>query len=138
MKQRSAPSCVEKGAVMPVLERERLAKKNFELPDEVRKFDRGRSEIVNIGGLTLSRLVFEPGWRWSTSVKPIVGGESCQVRHTGYVISGRLHTRMDDGTEEEYGPGDVVLTPAGHDGWAVGDEPVVFLQIDGAAEYGKK
>ena len=123
---------------MPVIEKERIARKSFELPDETRVFDKGSSQVVGIGELTLSRTVFEPGWKWSTSVKPLVGGESCQVRHIGYMISGHLHTVMDDSSELDYGPGDLVLIPAGHDGWTVGDEPAVLLQITGAAEYAKK
>ena len=123
---------------MAVIAREELTSKRFESPDELRAFDRGRSEVLSIGDLTLSRTVFEPGWKWSTSLKPIVGGESCQVRHVGYAISGRLHVAMDDGSELEYGPGDVVLVPAGHDAWTVGDEPAVWLQITGAVEYAKK
>ena len=122
---------------MPVVEQEQLTKKSFKSPDEIRAFDLGRSELVTIGELTLSRAVFEPGWRWSTSVKPLVGGESCQVRHIGYMISGRLHTAMDDGSEMDFGPGDAVLIPPGHDGWTVGDEPAVLLQIAGAEEYAK-
>jgi hypothetical protein len=122
---------------MPVMEREQLTKRNFDSPDEVRVFDRGRSELVSVGELTLSRTVFEPGWRWSTSVKPLVGGESCQVRHIGYMLSGHLRTVMVDGTQLDFGPGDAVLIPAGHDGWTLGDEPAVLLQIAGAAEYAK-
>jgi len=128
---------MKKEAAMPVVEQEQLTKKCFESPDEIRTFELGRSELVSIGDLTLSRTVFEPGWRWSTSVKPLVGGESCQVRHVGYMISGRLHTAMDDGREMDFGPGDTVLVPPGHDGWTVGDEPAVLLQIAGAEEYAK-
>lgn len=123
---------------MPVLEKEQLAKKSFDSPDEIRAFDKGRSEVVSIGDLTLSRNVFEPGWRWSTSLKPLVGGESCQVRHVGHMLSGRLRTEMDDGTVLDFGPGDLVVIPPGHDGWTIGDEPAVLLQITGAAEYAKK
>jgi quercetin dioxygenase-like cupin family protein len=123
---------------MAVVATEKISRRSFESPDETRAFDRGRSEVLSVGELTLSRTVFEPGWKWSTSVKPLVGGESCQVRHIGYMISGRLHTVMDDGNEQDYGPGDVVLIPPGHDGWTIGDEPAVLLQIAGAAEYAKK
>ena len=123
---------------MSVMEKEQIARKSFEAPDETRVFDKGRSEVVSLGELTLSRTVFEPGWRWSTSVRPLVGGESCQVRHIGYMLSGHLHTVMEDGTELDFGPGDLVLIPAGHDGWTIGDEPAVLLQIAGAAEYAKK
>lgn len=123
---------------MPVMEQEQIARRSFESPDETRVFDKGRSEVVSVGELTLSHTVFEPGWKWSTSVKPLVGGESCQVRHIGYMISGHLRTVMNDGTELDLGPGDVALIPAGHDGWTIGDEPAVLLQITGAAEYAKK
>jgi quercetin dioxygenase-like cupin family protein len=123
---------------MPATLTDEMTKKSFDAPDEVRPYDKGRAEVLSIGELTLSRSVFEPGWRWSTSLKPLVGGESCQVRHVGYMISGRLGTAMDDGSEMEFGPGDVVHIPPGHDGWTVGDEPAVLLQIIGAAEYAKK
>lgn len=114
------------------------ATRTFDAPDETRRFADGKSDVLRIGELTLSRTVFEPGWRWSKSVKPIVGGESCQVRHIGYLISGHLHSVMDDGTEADAVAGDVVLIPPGHDGWTVGDEPAILLQIVGAAEYAKK
>lgn len=126
---------MRKEAAMSVVTREQVDKKNFDAPDELRTFDKGRSEIVEVGGVTMARMVFEPGWRWSTSLRPLVGGESCQVRHVGYMISGHLHTVMDDGTETDYGPGDLVFTPPGHDGWTVGDEPVVFLQVSGGAQF---
>lgn len=90
---------------MSVLEKEQILRRSFEAPDETRAFDKGRSEVVSLAELTLSRTVFEPGWRWSTSVKPLVGGESCQVRHIGYMLSGHLHTVMEDGSELDFGPG---------------------------------
>ena len=80
-----------------------------------------------LGELTMSRLVAEPGWRWSEHVRPSVGGEWCQVHHVGFVISGRLGTLYPDGTEVVYGPDDIVDIPPGHDGYVVGDEPCVQI-----------
>ena len=112
--------------------------KNFGKPDEVRTFDKGKVEIVNVDGKTIGRGVFQPGWKWSESVKPIVKTESCQASHTAYQLSGRLHVVMNDGTEFEFGPGDVGVVPPGHDAWVVGNEPVVALDITGMVDYAKK
>jgi hypothetical protein len=117
---------------------QQITARRFEHPDEHRSFPLGGSDVITIAGVTLGLAKFEPGWRWSQSLKQKAGTESCQVEHLGYVLSGRLHTRMDDGTEMEAGPGDLVHIPAGHDGWVVGDEPVLFLQIEGAAKYAAK
>ena len=116
-----------------------LISKSLDQPDETRPIPNGKGkvEVVNLGGATVMRATFEPGWRWSEHVKPIAQTESCQVAHTGYIVSGRLHVRMDDGTEVEMGPGEASITPAGHDAWVVGDEPVIFLDFAGAATYAK-
>ena len=116
-----------------------LISKSLNQPDETRPIPNGKGkvEVVNLGGATVMRATFEPGWKWSEHVKPIAQTESCQVAHTGYIVSGRLHVRMDDGTEVEMGPGEASITPAGHDAWVVGDEPVVFLDFAGAATYAK-
>ncbi len=116
-----------------------LISKSLNQPDETRPIPNGNGkvEVVNLGGATVMRATFEPGWKWSEHVKPIAQTESCQVAHTGYIVSGRLHVRMDDGTEVEMGPGEASITPAGHDAWVVGDEPVVFLDFAGAATYAK-
>jgi hypothetical protein len=103
--------------------------KGFEAPDEVREFPNGRAEILQIGGGEVGRLVLEPGWRWSNDVKPIAGTDSCEVPHFQYHVSGRLALRMDDGTEFIAGPGDITSLPSGHDGWVVGDEPNVLLEL---------
>ena len=116
---------------------ENLEAKNFDSPDETRTFKRGRMDLVTMGGTTIGRGVFEPGWRWSESVKPIVGTDTCQVAHTGYVISGHMHVVMDDGNEGDAGPGDAFLIAPGHDAWIVGDKPCVFLDIQGAPQYAK-
>ena len=110
-----------------------LQKKSFEFADEVRPTaDRGRVEIVKIDDRVVGKGKFEPGWRWSEHVKPIAGTDSCQAAHFLYVLSGRQKIVMDDGSELEIGPGDVVSIPPGHDGWVVGDEPCVVLDFKGA------
>ncbi len=111
--------------------------KSFGVPDEVRKFDKGKVELVNIGGATIGRAVFEPGWKWSTSVKPIVNTKSCEAPHFQYHVSGTLKVVMDDGTEKELKAGDVSLLPSGHDAWVVGNEPVVVVDFQGMVDYAK-
>jgi mannose-6-phosphate isomerase-like protein (cupin superfamily) len=116
----------------------RMVKKNTNQPDETRRFDKGRIDITNVGDTSIGRATMEPGWKWSTSVKPIVKTESCQINHTMYVISGRMHVRMDDGSEQEFGPGDTGIVPPGHDSWVVGNEPFVGIDFTGAKSYAKK
>ena len=111
--------------------------KSLNAPEEVRKFDRGKLELVNVGGATIGRAVFEPGWRWSTSVKPIVNTKSCEAPHFQYHVSGTLKVVMDDGMERELKAGDVSLSPSGHDAWVVGDEPVVVVDFQGMVDYAK-
>lgn len=111
--------------------------KNFDHPDEVRTFEKGKLELINIGGGVVGRLTVEPGWRWSLHVKPLVDTEWCEAPHFQYQLSGRLHIRMADGTEFESGPGDVSTLPVGHDAWVVGDEPAVLIDWAGASIYAK-
>jgi hypothetical protein len=110
---------------------------SFAQPDEVREFPHGRAEIVRLGGADIGRLVLEPGWRWSTDVKPIAGTEFCQAPHMQYHVSGRLRVHMADGTEFEAGPGDLSSLPEGHDAWVVGDEPAVVVDWFGASNYAR-
>jgi hypothetical protein len=111
--------------------------KNFARPDETRTFDKGRLDLVTLGGVTFGRGVLQPGWRWSSSVKPIAKTASCQAPHLQYHVSGRLGVRMDDGSTAEFGPGDVSMLPPGHDAWVVGDEPVVLVDISGMVNFAK-
>ena len=91
--------------------------KSFDTPDEVRPFEgNGEAAVLNIGGRVVGRGTFEPGWRWSENVKPIAGTDTCQVSHLGYILSGRMGVRMDDGTEGEAGPGDVFALNAPYNG----------------------
>src|SRR5262249_41896539 len=106
-------------------------RKSLGQPDETRPVEKGKVEVVDLGGKKGLRSTFEPGWRWSGGVKPSVGGDSCQVDHFGYCVSGRLKVRMDDGQELEFGAGDAIHIPPGHDGWVVGDEPYVGIDVTG-------
>lgn len=114
-----------------------LVAKNLDSPDEKRGFDNGEMNLVHIEGATIGRAVFRPGWKWSNDVKPIAGTDSCQAPHTGYVISGRMHVVMDDGTECEMGPGDAIVISPGHDAWVVGEADCVVLDWTGSADYAK-
>ncbi|MGD0078707.1 MAG: cupin domain-containing protein [Sedimentisphaerales bacterium] len=115
-----------------------IGKRSMSKPDEKRTFDKGKLELVTLGDVTFGRATFEPGWKWSTCVKPIVKTASCEAPHLQYHVSGRIHVVMDDGTEQEFGPGDISLIPPGHDAWVVGDETVVVIDISGMADYAKR
>lgn len=115
----------------------KLERKDLRSPDETRQFPKGKVELVTLGGVTFGRATFEPGWKWSESVKQTAKTKSCEAPHTQYHISGRLRVKMDDGTEKEFGPGDVGVIPSGHDAWVVGNEPAVILDITGMTDYAK-
>lgn len=114
-----------------------LQRKSQDRPDEERMFvgGMGKLRIYNVGGSVVGMGRFEPGWRWSQHVKPIAGTESCQAQHTGYVISGTMCVRMDDGEQVEYHAGDSFYMRPGHDAWVVGDEACELLDFTGAANY---
>ena len=116
-----------------------LVGKRFESPDEVREFTEGtgRVELVDLNGHAVGLGTFEPGWRWSESVKPIAKTDSCQAHHVGYILSGRLHVKTEDGGEAELGPGEAYEVQPGHDAWVVGDEPVVVVDWFGASNYAR-
>lgn len=109
--------------------------KRFETPDETRVFPKGRFEIVRLGGMTIGRATYEPGWKWSADVGPTVGASSCQVEHVGQVLSGRAVAAMDDGRVIVMQAGDLFYIPPGHDSWVEGDEPYVSLHFLGADSY---
>ncbi len=112
--------------------------KNFERPDDVREFPHGRLELINIGGVIVGRSTLEPGWRWSEALKPMAKTESCEAAHFGYLVSGTMRVRMDDGKEFECKAGDVCLIAPGHDAWVVGNKPAVLVDFQGMgtiAEY---
>jgi quercetin dioxygenase-like cupin family protein len=114
-----------------------LETNDFAAPAEVRRPDHTTVEVVKLAGGEIGRYTFEPGWRWSKHIKPVVGTESCQTEHVGYVISGTLHVETDDGSSADIGAGSVYRIAPGHDGWVVGDTPVVVVEFQGAATYAK-
>jgi hypothetical protein len=109
--------------------------KDFRKPDEIREFPKGRVELIKIGGATVGRAVFEPGWKWSTSVQPLAKTKSCEAPHFQYHVSGVLRILMDDGTEFDCRAGDVSLLPSGHDAWVIGNEPAVVVDFQGMLDY---
>jgi hypothetical protein len=111
--------------------------KRFESPDETRVFERGRFEIVRVGGMTIGRATYEPGWRWSLHVGAKRGDAMCEVEHVGMVVSGRATAAMRDGSVIDMRAGDVFYIAPGHDSWVVGDEPYVSLHFMGADEYAR-
>lgn len=111
--------------------------KSFEVPEETRTFPKGKLEIVNLGGTTMGRATFEPGWKWSESVKSIAGTDSCMAPHLGFMLSGRMTIVMDDGTVLNFGPNDAMSIPPGHDAWVVGDTPCVIVDFVGYENYAK-
>jgi hypothetical protein len=109
--------------------------KRFEQPDELRTFEKGKFELVRLGGMTIGRATYEPGWKWSVHVGAATGAKSCLVEHIGLVISGRATAAMDDGQVIEMKAGDVFYIAPGHDSWVVGNEPYVSLHFLGADQY---
>ena len=112
--------------------------KRFETPDETREFDKGKFEIVHIGGLTIGRATYQPGWKWSENVSPIAGTKYCEVEHVGLVISGHAVAAMGGDNVVDLTPGMIFyIPPEPHDSWVVGDEPYVSLHFLGADQYSK-
>ena len=115
--------------------------KRFEAPDEVRVFEKGRFELVRIGGMTIGRATYQSGWKWSVHVGPALGATRCNVEHVGLVLSGRATAAMEDGIIHELSAGvlfHIPPGPPGHDSWVVGDAPYVSLHFLGADHYAKK
>ncbi len=115
----------------------KLETKKLDSPDEVRTPNKTRVEIVRMEGFTLGRFNFEPGWRWSECIKPVVKTESCQVSHVGYVVSGRLTVQMKDGTKKSVSAGESYTIPPGHDAWVEGNERFVAIEVLSAERYAK-
>ncbi len=112
-------------------------RKSLDTPDEVRPIPRGKLELVHVAGAAIGRFTLEPGWRWSTDVKPTVNTEWCEAPHFQYQLTGTLHVKMADGTEFETRPGDVCHLPPGHDAWVAGNDPVTLVDWSGALNYAK-
>ena len=111
--------------------------KSHNSPDEVRTPNKTRVEVVRLPGYTLGRLNFEPGWKWSECIKPVVGTDSCQVSHVGYAVSGHLTVRLNDGTQKTFEPGMSYIIPPGHDAWVEGNERFVCIEVMSAEQFAK-
>ncbi len=109
--------------------------KSHDEADEVRTPNKTRVEVMRLDGYTLGLLTFQPGWRWSECIKPVVRTESCQNSHVGYAISGRLTIVVKDGTKKTVAPGEAYTIPPGHDAWVEGNEPFVCIEVLSAEQY---
>jgi len=124
--------------MVPAVPATEVILKRFENPDEVREFPKGRFELVNIGGMTIGRATYEPGWRWSDDVGPTVGSKWCSVEHLGLVLEGTATAAFQDGKAWELTPGTLFhIPPEPHDSWVVGDQRYVSLHFLGASHYAK-
>lgn len=116
-----------------------LEYRSFASPDETRPFAaKGEAQVLSLGGSTVLKVRFEPGWRWSEHLRPIAGTDSCQSPHLLYVLSGRMHVLMNDGTEGDAGPDDVARIEPGHDAWVVGDEPCIVVDFGASPAYAQR
>ncbi len=117
---------------------EQMEVNSFGKPDEVKNYEKGRVELIKIGGTMIGKDILEPGWKWSKHVKPLANTKSCKAKHFLYHVSGTLHVVMDDGTEKDIKAGEVSSIPAGHDAWVVGNEPVIVIDFQGMLDYVKQ
>ncbi|HHF7365201.1 TPA: cupin domain-containing protein [Legionella bozemanae] len=111
--------------------------KSLDTPDELRKLPKTKIEVVNFEEVTVMRVTFQPGWKWSECLKPTVGTKSCEASHVNYIISGRIVVAMDNGEQKEMGPGDVAVIPPGHDAWVIGNELCTAIDFSAGKMYGK-
>lgn len=109
--------------------------KNLDDPDELIEFPKMHVRVVDLGDITVGYLVTEPGWSWRECVQPTVGGEWCQARHLGMVLSGRVGIELEDGTRFDLGPNDIFDIPPGHNGWTIGDEPCIQIEWAGIRAF---
>jgi len=113
--------------------------KRFEDPDEVIRFEKGKFEKVTLGGMTIGRATYQPGWKWSVDVGPGIGEEFCSTEHVGMVVSGQATAAFEDGEVTVLKAGDLFYVPPDpHDSWVIGDEPYVSLHFLGASTYSKR
>ncbi len=116
----------------------RLETKSHDMPDEVRAPNKTRVEVVRLEGFTIGRFIFQPGWRWSECIKPLVGTDSCQATHVGYAVSGRVTVRTNDGSQKTIAAGMSYTIPPGHDAWVEGSEPFVCIEMMSAEQFAKR
>jgi hypothetical protein len=111
--------------------------KSLDAPEEQRTPDKTEVNVVNVGTQEVGRFTFEPGWKWSECIKPVVGTDSCQLEHVGYAVSGSIHVTHEDGTETDISAGDAYVISPGHDAWGEGDDPFVGVEFKSADRYAK-
>ena len=113
--------------------------RSFDSPDETRTPNKTKVDVVHLGGTSAARLSLEPGWSWADCIKPIVGTDSCQLRHVGVALAGAMHIAHDDGTEQDIGAGEAYVIEPGHNAWVLGDEGFVGYEFESksAEEYAK-
>src|SRR5207248_2051090 len=128
---RGRAAACQNASVLP-----RLHRKSFSTPDQVRRFDHGHMDVIALDETMVARAHFEPGWRWSIDVKPLVRTASCQIRHLGVCLTGRMHVVGDDGSELDIAPGDAYEIPPGHDAWTVGDLVFTTIEFASARTFG--
>ena len=116
-----------------------IQKRSFSSPDETRTPDKTKVDVLHLGNVNVARITLQPGWKWSQCVKPVAKTESCQARHVGTCIRGRMHVVHGDGTTMEIGPGEAYVIEPGHDAWVLGNEPLVAFEFESktAAEFAK-
>lgn len=115
----------------------KLETKSHDTPDEKRTPDKTQVDVVRLEGFTIGRFTLQPGWRWSTCIKPVVKTETCQVAHVGDVVSGSITVKMNDGSQTTIRPGMSYTIPPGHDAWVEGKEPFVGIEVMSAEQYAK-
>jgi quercetin dioxygenase-like cupin family protein len=115
----------------------KLEAKSHNSPDEVRSPSKTRVEIIRLENFTIGRFTFEPGWRWSECIKPVVNTDTCQLSHVGYAVSGRMTVRIEGGIQKTIAGGDSYTIPPGHDAWVEGNEPFVGIEVMSAEQYAK-
>ncbi|HUZ76617.1 MAG TPA: cupin domain-containing protein [Chloroflexota bacterium] len=114
---------------------EHLLKRTFDAPDEIRQVGTGKADVLRLGDVSMMRFSLPVGWKWSRHVKPLAKTPSCQARHAQYVVSGYIHVVMDDGSELDFGPGDVAFIPPGHDAWVLGLRPFVAIDVTAGEKW---
>ena len=115
----------------------KMERKSFDSPEETRSIQKGQIEVVKLGDVTVMRTRFEPGWRWSECIKPVVNTDSCQNSHVGFCVSGKLTVETTDGGRIDIAAGDSYTIPPGHDAWVEGGDPFVGVEFLSAAAYAK-
>ena len=116
---------------------ERIQAKSFDTPDETRTFEKGKVDLINFGGATVGRATFEPGWRWSQSLKSVMGTDLCEASHLGYILQGAITAKMEDGTEQTFRAGQAFSVAPRQDAWVQGSDRFVCLDFQGMSEYAK-